>query len=440
MTVSPSNLAHPPKSTDQNGSGALILLFGSNPLPPILAALHHGNGYEIHVISSEQVKDRTIRALEWLKTKGFTLGQTKYLPDVQSPSKIQAELGSFFRDYPGDLHYSGATKALAVHAHRLWSEANVQKQARASWLSSNGMLHFDNPNLNDVDLRFEPQVCFEDLWSFHRNDTPKWSDEHLKDRPRKLANKIAELHQADIENYRKCLPKLYEVNKNEHLKLELPDMAAEGSICLKPSKLDLADKANFNDGSPLLKNTKALHEMLFGTDGTFDHICQYLKEALPKTHQGRREQRLSVAKWLYGEWLEVWLADKLRNLKETDEPRSRLLFDEVRQDVKVGGNDGALQLDVVAVRGHRSFLFSCTVDHHKALVKSKFMEASIRAKQLGGDLARFAIVSFYKNDTSILDEVRADGFNGYGDARSFEWKHFMSEEIFNSELRDWVLK
>ena len=97
-----------------------------------------------------------------------------------------------------------------------------------------------------------------------------------------------------------------------------------------------------------------------------------------------------------------------------------------------------MQLDVVAMRGARVFLFSCTVDSTKSLVKSKLMESRMRAEQLGGDLARYAVVSFSKTPDSILREVQADGFAGYNDAQVFGLTHFQDLPTFEEKLCTWV--
>jgi hypothetical protein len=51
-----------------------------------------------------------------------------------------------------------------------------------------------------------------------------------------------------------------------------------------------------------------------------------------------------------------------------------------------------LEVDVAAVRGHRSYFISCTTDTTKTRCKSKLFEVAVRSRQLGGDLSRAALV------------------------------------------------
>ncbi len=51
------------------------------------------------------------------------------------------------------------------------------------------------------------------------------------------------------------------------------------------------------------------------------------------------------------------------------------------------------------VRGHRSYFISCTTDTTKALCKSKLFEIAVRSQQLGGDLARAALVCLADDNT-----------------------------------------
>lgn len=429
----------------------LILLFGSNPLPPVLAALLYG-ARQVHVITSAQVRARTDKALNWLKQKGIAVGKTEVLEDAQSPAEIAKKLEPFFLKHPGDLHYSGGTKAMAVHAHRLWRDANVQRiktgECLASWLSSDGRFYFDDPSLYPYDMRFEPALTLEDLWHLHRLDEPTWSDEHIEDNKREIAHCIAELHKKDADFYRIIIPRLYGIKEAWFEGIPAPIPVAGSVIISKESRgsgikvslINLGESRNFGDDSPFLSNTKELHKLLLNKDGTFDQVVEYMTStALPKTHDDRRKARLNAAKWLYGDWLEVWLADVLSKMTSLDDSQE-LLFDEVRQDVKIKDNPEALQLDVVAIKGHRVFLFSCTVDQSNSIVKSKLMESRMRAEQMGGDLARFAVFSFHKKPENVLLEVRADGFDGYSDAHSFGWNHFNDLNTFTHEVRRWVLK
>ncbi len=83
-------------------------------------------------------------------------------------------------------------------------------------------------------------------------------------------------------------------------------------------------------------------------------------------------------------WHERWVADLVRS--STGEQTTRSLH--------LRGVEGVEhELDVVAVAGgRRLYVLSCTTDTTVKLCKSKAFEVALRARQLGGDLARSAVV------------------------------------------------
>ncbi len=58
----------------------------------------------------------------------------------------------------------------------------------------------------------------------------------------------------------------------------------------------------------------------------------------------------------------------------------------------IGGQD--FEADLIGVWNNRLYYISCTTDHKVGMVKAKAFEAVYRARQLGGGMARIAVVSF----------------------------------------------
>jgi hypothetical protein len=57
------------------------------------------------------------------------------------------------------------------------------------------------------------------------------------------------------------------------------------------------------------------------------------------------------------------------------------------------------------------YVLSCTTDSKKARCKSKLFEVAMRARQMGGDLARSALVCFLDGDDAsgpYIDQLRSD--------------------------------
>lgn len=156
-----------------------------------------------------------------------------------------------------------------------------------------------------------------------------------------------------------------------------------------------------------------------------ESFSQWFDDGYSRKNSGEKKTaRLKNAQWLWSNWLEVWLADQLTNAK-TDDGKS--LFHEVSQNVEVGTEPDKFEMDVVAVRGYRVFLFSCTVDS-KNHVKSKLFEAANRTARIGGDHARAGLVSLHERPYEVLQTVREEHWQGYDTLRLFGEPHVKGEQ------------
>ncbi|OPZ83159.1 MAG: hypothetical protein BWY76_02406 [bacterium ADurb.Bin429] len=119
--------------------------------------------------------------------------------------------------------------------------------------------------------------------------------------------------------------------------------------------------------------------MLFSDWGISGLSCNGLDSSTPirlaKTWLG----------FLRGMWLERWTAALI---EQTDSTLG------VAYNVKAYRGARDFELDVVALRGHRVYVLSCSTDRYPGLCKTKAFEAAFRAQQLGGGLARSAFAGF----------------------------------------------
>jgi hypothetical protein len=99
---------------------------------------------------------------------------------------------------------------------------------------------------------------------------------------------------------------------------------------------------------------------------------------------------------------------------------------------QLGGR--AFEIDVALVHGHRLYVISCTTDNKLGLCKSKLFEVAMRSRQLGGDLARSALVCLIDgqdNQGKYIDQLR-------GDVASV-WEAPNRPEVFGlADLREWT--
>ena len=94
-------------------------------------------------------------------------------------------------------------------------------------------------------------------------------------------------------------------------------------------------------------------------------------------------------KFLGGIWLEVWIAELLKKIAADQNE-----VWEISQGVNLQLPSGRqFEIDVLSARGHRLYALACTTDATTHICKSKLFEVALRARQVGGDLARSALVS-----------------------------------------------
>jgi hypothetical protein len=97
-----------------------------------------------------------------------------------------------------------------------------------------------------------------------------------------------------------------------------------------------------------------------------------------------------VCEWLDGEWLEHYVLQQIKDISQEwsiHESATSFWIREPR-DPKMT----KFQFDVAFMRGYQLFALSCTTSDDKGLCKDKLFEAYLRARELGGDEARVALI------------------------------------------------
>jgi hypothetical protein len=425
-----------------------VILVGSNPLPVVVAALALRPARGVHLVHTAEVKPRTERIAALLTDKGLRVQSLVPLNDHRSGPRIQEALATQFGHIDWTkvgLHYTGGTKPMVAQVHAHWS-AQRKCAAQASYLGDDAVLRFENGGSPaEVSLRNAPRVTLAELTKLHTGIEPGFGDEHKNPKADSdgddkhgissyltVARSIhAFVQSKGFDRYRELLPPIYGTRQDIFLKADGQKLRAE--------LFHLANEpGNFRDeafgGWPWNK----LGKELALSDATLDDVGVFLRKTpTPANDKKRWTRRMDDAKWLWSNWLEVWLADVLERARDD---KGGPLFHEVHQNVTLEKHGVRFfEADVVAVRGHRAFLFSCTVDKNKYLVKSKLFEAAQRTTQLGGDHARFAVVSFHSEPDKIQKELEENGWDGYDTARCFGSTHVASADVLLEKVRPWVL-
>ena len=342
-------------------SERLALLVGSNPLPNFLAVrvLKPDQVVLLYSPQTEAPMERLKKLLEkeGKKIKSVPINDATCAKDIYETSK----------DLKGDhLNYTGGTKTMAAHARMAFRDAGW-KDEYASYLDERkGVLRFDDGYEMDLSGQ-QIQLTLDDILALHGIDR-LGSDGRSQDSP--TAEDALVIAKAVLRDPT-LAGKLYRIHRDENKKCRSFGKAREN-----PERLD---------------NTISGLSVKQITESDWD--------------------KRTFKKWLdflRGGWLEIWCRALVRDIAKGY----------VKGDDKMAvGLDCRLatgrqcEIDVALVRGHRLYVISCTTDTTIKRCKSKLFEVALRARQLGGDLARSALVCLLHDSGSegaYVDQLRND--------------------------------
>jgi hypothetical protein len=138
-----------------------------------------------------------------------------------------------------------------------------------------------------------------------------------------------------------------------------------------------------------------------------------------------------VVKWFKGIWLEECVLDVVKSLQaqaKFQQPPVKSV-----EPLLSEATAGEFEIDIVALQGYRLFALSVTTDVKKGMCKLKLFEALARARQMGGDEARVALLCFSDNPEEIQKEV-GELWQMNDQVKVFGKKHF---ENLADHLREW---
>lgn len=397
----------------------LILLVGGNPLPNAVAAQLLGQkSGQIKLIHSPQTAAVAQRLQSWLKAKEFPLPGLYEVDEVDSGSIAQG-IKRALRGEVGrrvGLHYTGGTKAMAIHAYRvleLWAKENNRARPTFSYLDARTLKLIVDPPAPEKgeSARGEyvgraVEIKIDDLLALHG-----WTRQHEP----------------------ATLPVLPEVAKT----LALLNANMEACKAWRDwVEQELEGKCRRGDRPDKWKNKSEMNQQCLVWPGVFDPLLQDLTVVLQNelnlsgnclsvsaaTDASGYKDPNDFCGWLHGKWLEHYTLDRLQQL-----PGNSHLHQCVQN---IETKDVQFDVDVVALRGYQLFALSCSTDDSKSLLKSKLFEAYIRARQIGGDEARVALISCSNKPADLEREMRRD-IDPDGRIRVFGREHLpkLAEEL-----------
>lgn len=359
----------------------LFLLVGGNPLPNYVAAkalLKHddqgqlkGKLYFIH-------SNDTLPTAEALQ-KVLNCGNDSLIPvqDEADGYYIRKALTERVKHLPTNesvgLHYTGGTKVMAVHDYRALDK--VRRNAIYSYLDP-----------RTLTLRIE------------QGDAPSLRFELLKPDLRPLtmlnADTLLKLHRIDLHKPPRrtsILPDVAKLLTNHFLSPQERESWVHWRTCKKETKFEHTgwDKTLSFAACPFPDVIKLLAGATPSIHTAEDLLNYYLNR--PDRHPNDPEWTITDAKaWITkNEWFEDYVFAAVQDLAQTVGLTDVCLSVESDKD-----GESYFEVDVIGLRGYQLFVWSCTTDGSKGACKEKLLEVSIRAKLLGGDEARFALVCF----------------------------------------------
>ncbi len=339
----------------------LILIVGGNPLPNAVAgkllAAPCGTITLVHSGGAAGTAEVAQRLRTWLNEQGVVKCLKLKEVEESNPTSIiqgvQECLETVVAQRVG-LNYTGGTKAMSVHAYRVVEQ----------WVRAKGF----KPVFSYLDAR-TLQMVFDPV--------DAGSSEQ-----REYVGRALQLRLQDLLRLHGW--SLREKTQNTPI---LPK-----SACAL-SKLFTHDEAMLQKWKEWISD--ANQPDVDDIPSEFDQI----KQAFYSELQGFDKPKDWMG-WLKGKWLEHYVLYSLVNLSAS------LHLHECAQNIVA--SEVEFNVDVIALRGYQLLAFSCSTDTKNKPLKLKLFEAYIRARQLGGDEARVALVCCSNDPDGLEREMQRD--------------------------------
>lgn len=389
MTTIPETEFH------QYQSQHLFLLIGSNPLPNYVTAKmllkQDGHLYLVHTTGTQTIAERLKNELgrNNENTTCFCVDDSdgyNIATEIRKKAQGKVDVG---------LNYTGGTKAMAVYAYE--AVRTLDNRAICSYLDPRqlGFVFVDTEQGTKFYSAYRPasSLKLENLLALHGLSL----ESPINTKPHWLG--LVQGIQANYEVWRQWTNTFRKGDRllpnGELAKLPLPDTA-------------LASLSIYWAGCATLK----------------DLLQKWKPDVNPK---GKVDD---LAKWLEGEWLEIYTLHCIQNLQD----KHKQIIIDCGSDVNPKERD--FQFDVALMKGYQLYAISCTTDQTRSRCKQKLFELLIRARQMGGDEARTALIcgASSADSAAIQHEVETE-WDAEDRVRVFSIEAWGSLE---AHLKDWL--
>jgi len=396
----------------------LFLLVGENPLPNYVAAklLVRENGitYLVHSTRTKPEYDNLVNVLktEGIKTQPVPLGQSEadgneiqnQINKVLQPKKqpISGRVG---------LNYTGGTKAMAVHAYQaIQSFDSPSEESKVfSYLDSRSLkLFVDGHRPEPVGLAVQPPPSLDTLLQLHNLSWDKNNPPIKRPQMQNAASEFAKEFMKSPDPgqdsrisrgwNRWCYLAFQNAKYSEGNQKGFWKDEAELE---KLPDLDIEIKTAQNEIVRVPEEMRAiLRSSLEILAGTKVRVAE-----LKKNFVDQNLELQYAYHWLSGGWLEdyvMWQIERIAHSKPNWLIHEYSTSLHIKDPEFSWKKNDQFEFDVVFLRGYQLFAISCTTISEYKTCKQKLFEAQLRARQLGGDEARIALVCCYDGRTKNL--------------------------------------
>jgi hypothetical protein len=350
-----------------------LLLVGGNPLPNYVSTLLlAAPKAEVRLFHTRKTLHVAERLQEQLGRERTDLQITPYEIDRADGAQIEAQVERYIRDVDRHsrigLNYTGGTKPMSVHS--FYALRQAFPDAVFSYLDAETLslvLQRGHEPTKRVFVGQALDVSLGTVLALHDYQPTRGRQPVF---PERLLPALLRVHsdRTGTRQWRTWLRTFGDKTQEP----VLPDLATYPALDPVMQALDV-----LCDGAP---TPDAVAHLLGFENGHFR----------------------SCAKALIGEWLEEWVYAAVQRFAQTLGLRTYLGVEPQRQ-----GSAGQ-ELDVLAISGYQLFALSCIVTSARGAAKEHLLEAYVRARQLGGDEARVALVSFYPRTGGLEQEINQD--------------------------------
>lgn len=136
----------------------------------------------------------------------------------------------------------------------------------------------------------------------------------------------------------------------------------------------------------------------------------------------------SLQRFIKGIWLEEYLFTLLKEIKDECD------ITDIAYNVEAYNRDKKFEVDVVAISGYKSFVFSCTTGYNAGNIKQKAFEVDKKSEQIGGRVSKAIVISLANNEG--IKGLKSDMNHIEKTFHAIGIEDIKDKEIFKTKLKE----